>query len=220
MLDQPVPNPLAKNPNIHTHKVFASVGLILIGAILALAIGAIVFKVDVAELFGTQKAEDSTTIKVATNSAKKATGSATKDETADWKTYTNNTYRFSFKYPDSWEQKTTTTDSWKVDVEAGNAVIFENKSGSRLTFSIKVDPSIAITLEKTETVEAAGQKIGLEYYTKSDGRKIVVTDYTIGNSSSLYKADRFNAAMLESGPADFVKDLSEFKQILSTFKFL
>ncbi len=37
MLDKPVPNPLAKNPNIYTHKVFAAVGLILIGTIIAVA---------------------------------------------------------------------------------------------------------------------------------------------------------------------------------------
>lgn len=37
MLDRNVPNPLAKNPNIYTHKVFATVGLILIGVIVAVA---------------------------------------------------------------------------------------------------------------------------------------------------------------------------------------
>jgi hypothetical protein len=31
--------------------------------------------------------------------------SATTDETADWKTYTNDTYGFSFKYPTSWAEK-------------------------------------------------------------------------------------------------------------------
>src|SRR3990172_5696775 len=37
MLDQPVPNPLAKNPNIYTHKVFATIGLILVGVIVVVA---------------------------------------------------------------------------------------------------------------------------------------------------------------------------------------
>ena len=37
MLDRNVPNPLAKNPNIYTHKVFAAVGIILIVTIVAVA---------------------------------------------------------------------------------------------------------------------------------------------------------------------------------------
>ncbi|MDP2671495.1 MAG: hypothetical protein Q8P13_03515 [bacterium] len=37
MLDNNVPNPFAKNPNFYTHKVFAAVGLILIGTIIAAA---------------------------------------------------------------------------------------------------------------------------------------------------------------------------------------
>lgn len=100
MLDQPVPNPVAKNPNIHTHKVFASVGLILIGTIIAVA--GIWWYVD--NQSGDNTAEESTiTTKISTSSASKTTETESKDETAEWKTYTNSTYMFSFKYPTDWE---------------------------------------------------------------------------------------------------------------------
>lgn len=90
MLDQPVPNPAAQNPNIHTHKVFASVGLILIGTILAIA--GIWWYV---QSQGGFDSEDTDTTKVSTDSAKK-------DETADWKTYANTTAGYKISYPPTW----------------------------------------------------------------------------------------------------------------------
>ena len=44
------------------------------------------------------------TTKQSTTSAKKATPSAQKDETAGWKKYTNNELKFSFKYPSDWSE--------------------------------------------------------------------------------------------------------------------
>ena len=97
MLDQPVPNPLASNPNVHTHKVFAAVGLILIGTIIAAA-GIWWY----ASGRNTDSATDEveTTTKVSTSSAK--TTSTTKDETADWKTFSDSTLNYSLKYPTGW----------------------------------------------------------------------------------------------------------------------
>jgi hypothetical protein len=45
------------------------------------------------------------TTKVSTPSSKQATPSAKKDETADWKTYTDTTTGASFKYPSNWSLK-------------------------------------------------------------------------------------------------------------------
>ncbi|HSX57896.1 MAG TPA: hypothetical protein VLE47_01325 [Candidatus Saccharimonadales bacterium] len=98
MLDQPVPNPLAKNPNFFTHKVFAAIGLILIGTIIAAA--GIWWYANRSS--GSTETDSSTTVKVTTTSAKPATASATKDETADWKTLTNKTIGYSVKYPSDW----------------------------------------------------------------------------------------------------------------------
>ena len=89
MLDQNVPNPLAKNPNFYTHKVFAAVGLILIVSIVILA-GIWYFVQSAEDKAGT--VDDNTVIKTATSST-------TKDETTSWKKYSNETYGFELKYP-------------------------------------------------------------------------------------------------------------------------
>lgn len=98
MLDQPVPNPLAKNPNVHTHKVFAAVGLILIGVIITVA--GIWYYVEGQSGTADTASNETITTKVSTSSAKADTKTEEKaDETADWKTYTNSTYGYSIKYP-------------------------------------------------------------------------------------------------------------------------
>ncbi len=100
MLEQPVPNPVAKNPNINTTKVFAAIGIIAIVMVIFCA-GVWYY---VAGRFNTVSSEDNTT-KVSTSSAKTSTESAKKtekDETADWETYTNAKGKFSIKYPTDW----------------------------------------------------------------------------------------------------------------------
>lgn len=98
MLDQSVPNPMAKNPNFFTHKVFAAIGLILISTITIVA--GVWWYVN--RSAGSTATDNSTTVKVTTTSAKPATSSATKDETADWKTYTNSSVGYTIKLPVSW----------------------------------------------------------------------------------------------------------------------
>src|SRR5581483_12325308 len=85
------------------HKVFAAIGLILVGTIVVVFAALVYSGVNVAELFRSN-IEEQDSGKIATGSSKpKATDSAKKDETADWKTYTSTTYMFSFKYPTDWE---------------------------------------------------------------------------------------------------------------------
>lgn len=100
VLDKNVPNPLAKNPNVHTHKVFASVGLILIGVIVILTILGYFYRDQVTDFFK----EDSGSKIVETT--KISTSSATAETSAfvvpkDWKTY-NASNGMSFKYPPNW----------------------------------------------------------------------------------------------------------------------
>ncbi len=98
MLDQPVPNPLAKNPNVHTHKVFAAIGLILIGTIIAVA------GIWWYAMRNSTPAEDNSTttvVKTSTSSAKTATISATKD---GFKTIQSN-LGFIVTYPENWTTK-------------------------------------------------------------------------------------------------------------------
>lgn len=126
MLDQPVPNPLAKNPNFNTHKVFAAIGLILV--VVLLVVGGVWAYV---QNESKTKEEKDKSVKVTTSSAKPATKSAEKDETADWTTLTANTavdsisgnspatINYSYKYPNNWV-KFTAEYSW-------NTVVSNNK---------------------------------------------------------------------------------------------
>lgn len=103
MLDQPVPNPLAKNPNVNTHKVFASVGLILIGLIIILSALAIIFRGETGNFLkglavNDQYKDKRTGTKPATISAK----IAEKNETAGWKTFSNDVEKYSINYPTDW----------------------------------------------------------------------------------------------------------------------
>lgn len=96
MLDQPVPNPLAKNPNVHTHKVFATVGLILIGTILAVA-GIWYY---VASQDTSNYANDEINVtKVSTSSAKQQ---LSKSDTSSWKYFSSSQYKYSYNYPEDW----------------------------------------------------------------------------------------------------------------------
>jgi hypothetical protein len=106
MLDQNVPNPLAQNPSFHTHKVFASVGLILIGLIVG--IGGTWYFVQSAQ--DKAPATEDNKVKVSTSSAKTKTETklTEKDETADWKNHTSTKLGFLIKYPNDW---TTATEN-------------------------------------------------------------------------------------------------------------
>jgi hypothetical protein len=95
MLESPVPNPVASNPNIHTHKVFATVGLILIGAIIGIA-GVWWYVQNQAETVSEDS--ETTSTKVSTSSAKASSSSGTDN----WSYYSSEKYKYSYKYPDNW----------------------------------------------------------------------------------------------------------------------
>lgn len=110
MLDQPVPNPVAKNPNIYTHKVFASVGLILFGTIVILSVLAYFYRDQVADFFNTAKDNSAEITKVSTSSAKtdaenQTSNETTSDQSTEWKTFSSSELGFSIKYPPTWVQK-------------------------------------------------------------------------------------------------------------------
>ncbi len=94
MLNQPVPNPLAKNPNVHTHKVFATVGLILIGTIIAVA--GIWWYLQNQGVYETTN--DNSTNKISTSSA----NSTKKSETVSFQIFSNPEAGYSLQYPKQW----------------------------------------------------------------------------------------------------------------------
>ncbi len=156
MLDQPIPNPVAKNPNLYTHKVFAAVGLILIGTIIAVA-GIWYFSSS-----NSSSENDPTTTKVSTSSARKATETAKDDETEAWLTYSN--LKYSLKYPPAYQYSETSDKTYvsfgkeKVDGQVVNTEFSTSISNESANYASIISKEIN---KSTETVpnEVQGKNI-------------------------------------------------------------
>lgn len=137
MLDQPVPNPLAKNPSVYTHKVFAAVGLILLGTVIV--VSGIWYYLD------SQKAKTQETTTQTTN-----------DVTQDWETYKTpyNGKELSFKYPKDWQRNIEL-----VDGQFNNANYTVSKGSFKVTFFNNKERKATISgdsqdLEENYTVDS------------------------------------------------------------------
>lgn len=123
---QPSPSPLTKGINWKTIIIGVVIGAILLG------IGGFL----VYNAYQPKKEEPTvTTTKKVTSSAKPATPSAQKDETADWKVYTHKADGIKFKYP----------QDWKEDNSGSDAIYFKGSSetgiepdGAKIEYSGKV----------------------------------------------------------------------------------
>lgn len=221
MIDQNVPNPMAKNPDFNTHKVFAAIGIILI--VMVIICGGIWYLVQSAE----DKAgpsDDNTTIKTATSSAKKSTTSANKDETADWKTYSSKVLSLSIKYPSDWVYVETPYDQ---------GVTFETSNFKLYGGSVTSGQFVSINIQKNQTSksidnwwsnEGAGDYFVSEKKSiKVDGHNAI--EYKVMSSGSYYGAliDNSNTVyVIDIGSTVDLKldTLKIFDKMLPTFKFL
>ncbi len=236
MLDQPVPNPLAKNPNVHTHKVFAAVGLILIGVIIAVA-GIWYYVENQTRTNNTADTavDETTTTKVSTSSTKAETKTEEKtDKTADWKTYTNSTYGFSIKYPTDWSYNDA--DSYaKQSCEPGpdipqGLILFGSKNlncvgvahmslwDEKVEFVVysttKFDPLKAISGEQYSDIVVDGQPAVKNFKTAtSEGPRCDCTRIYVNNGAKGFMIEFVNKDL--QGNHD-----STYDTMLSTFKFL
>ena len=181
--------------------------------------------------FACNQTESSTTetTKVSTPSSKQATPSAKKDETVDWKTL--KATNFSFKYPSSWEEHTTTgsegkkvyyiTTKDKVNRYFGIETKEESYTGSFQDWCSK-DVVCDGSKPKEKNIDGVDvyQHISLdEQAANSPG----AWNY-IQHESNIYMVT-WNASALNPTNYEFddiVKEFNKpiFEQIFSTFKFL
>lgn len=217
MLDQNVPNPLAKNPNFHTHKVFAAIGIILI--VMVIIGGGIWYFVQSAEdKVGT--IDENSTIKTATSSARTATSSAAKDETADWKIYTNSTYGFSIKYPSDYTIEES-TQPFAVNFPGGST----EKIGVQ---SLYIKPSNYLTGGELFAVSVLKENI--EDTLARDRKNFSIekeTEIKIEGADKSVKWVAGDMLVVDTQKGSYVYVLSDsgskiedFDTISSTFKFL
>lgn len=146
---------------------------------------------------------ESTSVPVATDSA------TVDDPTADWKTYTNEEYGFSFKYPNNAIYKITNFTGSKFSVTFSNLSKYEYTD-----LTVFVGNNWAFTNPKADSVKNF----------KVDGIDAYKEDLPLGQNppqTLVYVKDKNNylTMQLNKNDKDIVID-EIFDQILSTFKFV
>ncbi len=226
MLDQPVPNPLAKNPNVYTHKVFATVGLILIGVIIAVA--GIWYYVDGQSGTTDTATDETTTTKISTASAKKVEELQENTViTSAWKTYSNKNLGVSFKYPEDFKYPTEKVSEYislntqENMYEDKNVSVLVNKNDN-LTARIN-------QIKEKDIGESRFDKVTRLPNLYIDGA-IAVREAQEGSTTEhvSYRLDiavNHNSAHYDIVLSSYSKDLfeqykSNFEQIVATLKFL
>ncbi len=134
----------------------------------------------------------------------------TPDLTANWKTYTDDKYKFSFKYPDSWVIKTLDSEQYLTTVELSP---IENQEAPVWAMSIELSKQTYESEIKTQKV-ANGQEINV------GGIKGLSGPYNTSPSGWTGKGIVMpykQTALVILVQKEFEKSID---QILSTFKFL
>lgn len=230
VLDKNVPNPLAKNPNFFTHKVFASVGIILLGTIIILAIVAYFYRDQVADFLNASKDSSAksvtVTTKVSTSSAKKATSSALP---AGWKTYTNTKLGFSIDYPVAklCSKSSIVERAGTIDLkDAQNEVAFKAYDclSDSSVLVAKMNPTYpepttmfglwTFASEKNATIDNIKTKI--KTYGADPGN-IELVYLKKGNTIYLFQ---YSGSLISQNKQGDEITPTEFEQMLSSFKFL
>jgi hypothetical protein len=172
--------------------------------------------------FLTQKFQDQkndlqsqiTTLQNQIKTAQEALTSET--DTSDWKTYTNETYGFSMKYPSDWTKKTNTGE--------GLVQIYSNYSD---------DQGKDLAPNQTKTVVYAEPSSAItdlqNYVTTNNGKINSVSDITVGNLSGKKYivtpevGTKATVVYVLKGNTYFeiicMENSDQFDTILSTFQF-
>ena len=155
-----------------------------------------------------------------TPSTKEPTTTTTKDETADWKTYTNEKYGYSLKYPKDWEYKENMHEGYEKGAIVGfrkpptkdegfyDIVIRVADAGNTLT----IDEWLARNAKPSIVTSPTHKTIGVD---KLPGVEFIESN--MDEHKAVYLAH--NKLVMSFTIAKDSKYLSIFNKMLSTFKF-
>ena len=155
-----------------------------------------------------------TDLKAASTSSTSASTAIT-DETASWKTYTNSTYAFSFKYPTSWEARDITSSNSQIT----NLKLFigSNSTSSKedTGFNVQVkNTTLTDELAKVTVSKKEVQKFGITATAATS------TNSTTGFSSTQYYIGKSSLVYIISGEgSDTSANARIGNKIVSTFQF-
>ena len=104
--------------------------------------------------------------------AQKSSTTATTDETADWKTYTNTTYGFNFKYPKDWtiEEEPVKKHEiflWTAEQMKEREIAIRNEEGRSFVPQVSISYFDSILVESENVGSNLGAKTLDEYVVKN-----------------------------------------------------
>lgn len=153
--------------------------------------------------------------KTASPAAKNATGSAAENETENWKTHKSSEYKYSLKYPKSWNESTDT----KV-VSAENNIVYhffsaakEKDQTSGTTDEVMIirylegDPCAGMEIKRSDTT-LSGYKSQRSDCFENGKLKVILFSF-VGTS----REEWFLVAYID-------KELERVEEIISNFRFL
>ncbi len=227
---QPSPTPTPKVINWKTILIRVVIGAVLLGGGGYLVYNAYQPKKE-------EPAQTTTTTKTATPSA---TTQTSKDETADWKTYTGS--QISFKYPPSWKEYDTSTDANSTRPTPS----FSDKDPNTVSPgvvvpTISIDKSSTLSVFGTDFNGLVNTSVGYTWNAGKSYKKI--KNLTVGSMQAVWIRQSLEAGVAVSGPsydhiyieksnkvydfylmADTASTLDQysttFNLIITTFKFL
>ena len=168
-------------------------------------------KTDVSDLTGPVPKPNVTT------STPSATSSTQKDDSANWKVYSDTRLKFQIKHPSTW---TVSVNDQESSSSKEPGVIQRTVTLKKGQEHIKIYEGGAFgfggEVPKTETLKIGDNDLDFNFYTFSDDQ------YGYMGKEDLNLPDRNEVIgfFIVIDKKNFDKDLSEIKKILSTFKFL
>ncbi len=216
---EPVDVPTTNSKSISWKNVIIGV---LIGAIL-IGLGAFLassyFYPNLLNLFlNQQPTNSSTTYKTATTSS---TPSAQKDETADWKTYTNKTLGFSVKYPSNWSvmEDNSSTIEFKGD-KSWVAVINDNPNSNSYSYISTLDINVPIHNEDFNSTSTRLTDILVDGHKGVRLRTVPNEGSYANHTLSIEVGQNYSIVVEHSAKEVFDESVKILDLMLPTFKFL
>ena len=149
---------------------------------------------------------------------------AVADPMADWKTYTNAQYGFSFKYPVDWTvQESPTENGNSFPSPVPNTLLVKSPSGDDMRIWVNIEGGWGYELENfdtvnyTETASANGVALSERDYTPGRAQEKSL-GYTI-NLQFDYASNKYLIMAAGADPATLNTSEEIINQIISTWKF-
>lgn len=155
----------------------------------------------------------------------------TTDPTADWKTYTNSTYKYSIKYPNNWLSKISTDGSLNLTTPENEKAVKEIRKSGMMSEEPDGSYLIACYQNINEYNKGTGTKTLSDYFVKNNDEYLLLDEITINKFHSYIiemkgMGTGVKGYIIENSNSSFCqislknKELTNIEnQFINTFKF-